>query len=171
MSNVQVPPAQAKERVQWPELAWDDPVRVIGPANGSSLSGPPLRLRAIPGPEVVEIHKEPMTIGRHSEADLQLPQPEVSRFHCRLAWRDGGWTVQDLGSLNGTLVNGDHIEQARLQQYDVIRIADYLFQVDLGSGPDDFLDLGETDRQRSRQILFSIAALLPGDLSEELAKQ
>jgi pSer/pThr/pTyr-binding forkhead associated (FHA) protein len=113
----------------------------------------------------LEIKQPEVTIGRHSEANLQLQLPEVSRFHCRLFVHDGCWEVEDLGSTNGTLVNGEHIHRATLQQNDVIRIAEYLFQVDFGmpdgnSGQDE-----DTNLQRSNYILHSIAALLPEDPS------
>ena len=45
-------------------------------------------------------------IGRRSDCQIFVPDMRVSRQHARL-WRDGdGWTLEDLGSNNGTFVNG-----------------------------------------------------------------
>lgn len=64
-------------------------------------------------------------IGRHPDADLQF-DPErdraVSAYHAVLARDPDGWFVRDLGSRNGTLVNGDRIEgDRRLANGDTIR--------------------------------------------------
>lgn len=64
-------------------------------------------------------------VGRHPEADLQF-DPErdraVSAYHAVLARDRDGWFVRDLGSRNGTLVNGDRIEgDRRLGDGDTIR--------------------------------------------------
>jgi hypothetical protein len=45
-------------------------------------------------------------IGRSHDGDLVVLASSVSREHAELAWSDAGWTVRDLGSRNGTFVNG-----------------------------------------------------------------
>jgi pSer/pThr/pTyr-binding forkhead associated (FHA) protein len=47
-----------------------------------------------------------VVIGTHPSAELVLNDPTVSRFHCELSAGDGAITVKDLGSKNGTRVNG-----------------------------------------------------------------
>ena len=47
-----------------------------------------------------------MLIGRHSQADIRLPLPDVSRRHCRFFFGEGVWQVLDLNSLNGVFLNG-----------------------------------------------------------------
>ncbi|RMG09491.1 MAG: FHA domain-containing protein [Planctomycetota bacterium] len=47
------------------------------------------------------------TVGRTREADLRFPSSRVSRRHAEFRWEDGRWTLVDLGSTNGTAVNGE----------------------------------------------------------------
>lgn len=56
--------------------------------------------------------KPEVTIGRASSNDLVVEDTSLSRNHARLIWRDGTAFIEDLGSRNGTLVNGDQITQA-----------------------------------------------------------
>src|SRR5262249_48679796 len=74
----------------------------------------PLRLILKPSGYSIEVSKAEMIFGRHSEADLRLPLPDVSRRHCRLAFVDGYWQLFDLSSLNGTFVNGQRTQHALL---------------------------------------------------------
>ena len=64
----------------------------------------------------------PATIGRSREADVAVPDTTVSRRHCRLFEVDGLVRVQDLGSLNGTLVAGQAIAEAPLRPSDQFTI-------------------------------------------------
>src|SRR5689334_4805107 len=50
-----------------------------------------------------------VTVGRREPADIVLPDSEVSRAHCRLVVRDEELWVRDLGSTNGTFVNGERV--------------------------------------------------------------
>jgi WD40 repeat protein len=53
-------------------------------------------------------------VGRASESDLSLDDPSVSRRHCRLSRGVDGWTIEDLESANGTLLDGERIADIRL---------------------------------------------------------
>src|SRR5262249_15633880 len=80
----------------------------------------PLRLTLYPGGSSVNLTRPDMLIGRHSEADLRLHLPDVSRRHCRFIFRDGGWHVYDLHSMNGLFVNEERVEQAALHDGDLV---------------------------------------------------
>ncbi|MDO4628047.1 MAG: FHA domain-containing protein [Planctomycetia bacterium] len=54
----------------------------------------------------------PAVIGRGDNADLVIAHPEVSRQHCRLFWYQNAVHIQDLRSLNGTVVAGRRIQNA-----------------------------------------------------------
>jgi Protein of unknown function (DUF3662)/FHA domain len=61
-------------------------------------------------------------IGRGTEADIRLPDTGVSRKHVDVVLEGGTATAEDLGSTNGTLVNGRRISRQPLADGDVIRI-------------------------------------------------
>jgi len=53
-----------------------------------------------------------LTVGRDAQAGLVLAEPAVSRMHAKFTCQSGAWSVSDLGSANGTLVNGARIGSA-----------------------------------------------------------
>ncbi|MGD0089502.1 MAG: FHA domain-containing protein [Planctomycetota bacterium] len=63
-----------------------------------------------------------MTLGRNPENDLQLPEEKASRRHCRFRPEGGKVTVEDLGSSNGTKVNGVKVQTCVLKDGDAIAI-------------------------------------------------
>lgn len=66
--------------------------------------------------------KAQMVVGRLAECDLQLTEGHASRRHARLSWADGEVWVEDLGSANGTFVNGSRITgKVRLGAGDRVR--------------------------------------------------
>ncbi len=48
-------------------------------------------------------------LGRFPTTDIVIPDPYVSRRHARIFYRDGKWFIEDIGSTNGTIVDGDDI--------------------------------------------------------------
>lgn len=53
-----------------------------------------------------KLEKSTVTLGRDSTNDIAIQDPEVSRFHLRFTWQNGIYFVEDLGSTNGTLLDG-----------------------------------------------------------------
>jgi hypothetical protein len=60
----------------------------------------------------------PWTVGRSQENDIVIPDPNVSRKHARLSRSDNGYVVEDLGSTNGTLLDGAPIDRERIESGD-----------------------------------------------------
>ncbi|MCB1209287.1 MAG: FHA domain-containing protein [Verrucomicrobiales bacterium] len=74
---------------------------------------------------VQPLDSEVITVGRHPDSSVTLSCASVSGHHGLLKWREGdGWYVQDVGSSNGTRVNGAPIEEARLNDGDRISFGD-----------------------------------------------
>ncbi len=71
-----------------------------------------------------------IVVGRARDCELRVALPCVSRRHCMLE-RDehGSLVVRDLGSLNGTWINGRRVEQARLTAGDRLRIGPVVFEL------------------------------------------
>ena len=63
--------------------------------------------------------------GRHPESEIFLDDVTVSRRHAEFRRTPGGWTVSDVGSLNGTYVNRDRIDNVELQDADEVQIGKY----------------------------------------------
>jgi hypothetical protein len=63
-------------------------------------------------------------IGRASDNDVIVDDPMVSRHHCQLKLQHGAYSFTDLGSRNGSTVNGQSVSQVALGPGDVIRVGD-----------------------------------------------
>ena len=59
--------------------------------------------------EVFPLGFEPTSIGRHGDNEIILPDGQVSRHHAEIVMQGGRWLVADLGSANGTYVNGERL--------------------------------------------------------------
>ena len=79
------------------------------------------------------------TSGRHPDSDIFLDDVTVSRRHAEFYRQGARFTVRDVGSLNGTYVNRERIEEAELTGGDEVQIGKFrllfLTSQDLGPGP------------------------------------
>jgi pSer/pThr/pTyr-binding forkhead associated (FHA) protein len=82
----------------------------------------PLRLRVEAERVTIEVACSLAVIGRHTDTDIRLAYPDVSRHHCQLRFEDGQWRVQDLNSVNGIRVNNEPTAQATLYAGDLLRV-------------------------------------------------
>jgi CheY-like chemotaxis protein len=86
-------------------------------------------------PAVVRPTKFPCLIGRGTDCDVHLFDTALSRHHCRLHWRNERLVVEDLGSRNGTLVNGQKVTEPRvLVEGDSLWVGASVFTVRLHAG-------------------------------------
>ncbi len=72
--------------------------------------------------------------GRHPESDIFLDDITVSRRHAEVIRRSDGFHVLDVGSLNGTYVNRDRVEEARLSNGDELQIGKFKLVFFTGQG-------------------------------------
>jgi len=71
------------------------------------------------------IDKDVTTAGRHPESDIFLDDVTVSRRHVEFRRDDGKFFIRDVGSLNGTYVNRQRVEQAQLASGDELQIGKF----------------------------------------------
>src|SRR5687768_13618518 len=83
------------------------------------------------------IARDRTVIGRREDCDLRIPLGDVSRKHCRLV-RDGDiLKVEDLGSSNGTFLNGQRVQEALLSPGDSIQVGPVVFVLQVDGEPAD----------------------------------
>lgn len=70
---------------------------------------------------------EEVTIGRNPANDVVLNETVVSGRHSRVFLRGHAWVVEDLGSTNGTFVDGVRVSQAELREGSLLRVGDTVF--------------------------------------------
>jgi pSer/pThr/pTyr-binding forkhead associated (FHA) protein len=75
-------------------------------------------------------------IGRRRNCDLRIPLDSVSRRHCQLSVENGNLKVRDLGSRNGTFLNGKRIEEDVAYAGDFIQIGPVLFGLQIDGKPE-----------------------------------
>ena len=130
------------------------------------------------GPEMVPLASDRLTIGKHSSNDLALASdPTVSRLHAVVERFPSGWVLRDVGSRNGTIVNGERILRERLlRPGDEIRIGEtrLVFRPDQ-LGPRDDTSTRAAARspeltRRERDVLLELCRpILDRDLFTEPA--
>jgi pSer/pThr/pTyr-binding forkhead associated (FHA) protein len=78
-----------------------------------------------------EVEVEDVTVlGRSPEADMNLDDPYASEFHMRLVAQDNGMVLHDLGSTNGTYVNGRRVTApTSLRRGDTIQVGKTVMEV------------------------------------------
>jgi pSer/pThr/pTyr-binding forkhead associated (FHA) protein len=78
----------------------------------------------VPG-KTFELTRNELTIGRDVKNEIVINDAEVSRRHCRLSLQGDGYTIEDLGSTNGTFVNEQRVTgQRALRSGETIRVGD-----------------------------------------------
>jgi len=89
-------------------------------------------------------------IGRRGDCDLCIPLMSVSRRHCQLNLNDEGLQIRDLGSRNGTFLNGKQIKQAEVQAGDFIKIGPISFAIQIDGKPENIsMPLTDVDEHKS----------------------
>ena len=92
------------------------------------------QLQPIDGGPPFDITKDLIVVGRKEDCDLRLEHKSVSKQHCVIVKTDGLLLVRDLGSTNGTRVNGQRVRRAALLPNDQLGVASLKFKVHLGPG-------------------------------------
>lgn len=93
-----------------------------------------MKLRVLKGLQPgqnLKLTDAPFQIGREEDNDFVISQNGVSRHHCRFSLVEGEWLVEDLGSVNGILVNGKRVDGGMLlHEGDEITVFDHVFKLE-----------------------------------------
>lgn len=132
----------------------------------------PVRLRVQLGAHIGQVYTmsgDTLTIGRAPDNDLVLDDVQVSRYHARLLRRGNEVILEDLGSTNGSLVNGRRISgRHALQPTETIAIGSTVFSVEGFAAPDTLGMVPVSSLSRERQP--SAASATPRGPSEPPAR-
>lgn len=96
-------------------------------------------------PQQTPLSSFPFTIGRNETCDLQIDSHQVSREHAAITRQGKKYKIRDLGSTNGTFLNGEKIEEATLADGDLLVVADVEMTF--------YSSSGNANRQTATQVI------------------
>lgn len=99
------------------------------------------RLVSADGGPSIDLTKDMTLFGRDEDCDVRLDHKSVSKLHCVVVNTDGLLLLRDLGSTNGTRVNGQRVRRAALLPNDTVAIANLKYVVKFG------IELEKLDQQ------------------------
>lgn len=147
----------------------------------------PTRVRSAPAelhfygrPDIATIDKPVFVFGRQPGADLVLDSRRVSKSHAVLYMQAGGWMLRDLGSREGTLVNGAPIRTIALTGGEIIRIGRTAFTFEIPSRhnaadgataqPTTVLSEPEAEEPNESHVFVGEPVVVDGGLTTEPAE-
>jgi predicted component of type VI protein secretion system len=114
-------------------------------------------LQPVGGGDPIPLLKPTLVIGRRESSDIVLRFPNVSGTHCELSLVAGHWVVKDLGSSNGTKVNGTRVSESRLDPGDKVSIGRHEYEVSYD--PAAIGDAGGSAYSATQRDIFSRSLL------------
>jgi len=84
---------------------------------------------------MAEIESDVFTIGRSTDCQVCLDDEDVSRHHARIERSGNRWTITDLGSTNGIVIEGQRIRRAALAHGDSFRLGDTVLELQERTAP------------------------------------
>ena len=109
--------------------------------SGPRLPSDFMRIRLIPldGSPPIDVSKDMLVIGRADDADIRIDHKSISKRHSVLVKTGEMLLVRDLGSTNGTQVNGQRVRRANLVPEDVIAFANFRFRMKVGESQSEIV--------------------------------
>ena len=118
-----------------------------------------MRAQLVPldGGPPIEVVKDMTLVGRKEDCDLRLDHKSVSKLHCVIVKTDGLLLIRDLGSTNGTRVNGQRVRRAALLPNDKLTIANFHYRILFGAA---IVESPPSPEERTMQMEAKELALL-----------
>ncbi len=91
------------------------------------------RLVSVDSSPSIDLVRDLTLLGRDDDCDVRLDHKSISKLHCVIVKTDGLLLVRDLGSTNGTRVNGQRVRRAALLPNDMLSVANVKFRVQFGA--------------------------------------
>src|SRR5580658_10780202 len=110
------------------------------------------QLMPIDGGQPIDIVKDLIVLGRKEDCDVRLEHKSVSKMHCVIVKTDGLLLLRDLGSTNGTRVNGTRVRRAALLPNDKLSVANFHFRVLFGAALAALDQDGQTQRIEAKEL-------------------
>ena len=115
-------------------------------------------------------------VGRSDQADVIINSKDVSRQHAKIVFNGTQFMIEDLGSTNGTLLNGNKVERVKINPGDEIMIGDFVLMIDDGTIDTHKLDITEAGRKGDETVIIEDhfqtlrKKISDQDLKKELSK-
>jgi pSer/pThr/pTyr-binding forkhead associated (FHA) protein len=118
------------------------------------------------GGEFPVVPEKQILVGRSSDLDMVLVEDMVSRKHAKIAMQSDQIWIEDLGSTNGTFVNGEKIKRARLKEGDRVLIGTSILKLIAGDAPRENMDAKRELENVAAQRRTSQARTMSGSIEE-----
>jgi pSer/pThr/pTyr-binding forkhead associated (FHA) protein len=135
-------------------------------------------MKPVGGGDPVPLRKAELVVGRRPGCDIVLDFHNISGKHCVLKFYNQTWHVRDLGSTNGTSINGATIStEHTVMPDDELGVAGHLYRIDYEPGaPEAVLNHGEVMEEevtdtRKRHSLMELAGLDTDDVNVKRPKK
>ena len=119
----------------------------------------------------IPLKREKFIIGRASDCTLRAGSESISRHHCAIIRVDSGLQIRDLGSRNGTYVNGERIDaQTALSNGDEIRVGTLEFRLDAGQ------DINRAKKPKVKDVADAVTRAAtappaePGEFEDDISR-
>ncbi len=115
-----------------PLLARNEGVQTAKEERKNGMEVKLVRFRKNGQQQIIALPSAVTIVGRRRNCDLRIPLHDVSKRHCQINCDDGTLKIRDLGSKNGTLLNGLRITEAVVQPGDWMQVGSigFVFQID-----------------------------------------
>ncbi len=124
--------------------------------------------------EVARIALDPamdaVTIGRGATSSIYAKETSVSRNHARIGWEPAGYYIKDLGSSNGSFINGERVQRGTLREGDIARCGEVLeIRICSGALPDTKKKTLQFQEPSGRRDVQPTAAIHSADREAQVA--